>query len=954
MMAKWLIQAVKRLAGRVVRTPPLYDCTEKALRLWLVICLLFTSLPGEVVWAQGDDPQARAEVLLRSLTPEERVGQLFLVTFKGTDVGATSQIYDLIVNRHVGGVLLQANRDNFIGPDNTVPALYQMIGALQTHEWDASQAGSGQGDAPSYVPLLVGMTQEGDQPGGGQILSGMTPLPSQMAIGATWKPELAERVGVALGSELQAMGVNLLLGPSLDVQDVVQIGQGEDLGTQTFGGDPFWVGEMGKAYINGLHLGSNNHLAVIAGHFPGRGGSDRPPEDEVATVRKSLEQLKQIELAPFFAVTGNAGSTVKMADGLLVSHIRYQGFQGNIRATTRPVSFDPAALGLILGLQPLAMWREGGGLVVSDNLGSAAVRRFYDPTGRSFDARQVARNALLAGNDLLYVDNFVASGDPDAYTTLTKTLDFFVQKYREDPAFAQRVDASVTRILMLKYRLYPAFRLEAVLPPEASVSNVGKNQQAAFDVASRAVTLISPDANELSSTLPRPPEQRERILFITDQFAARQCSQCAEQPLLGIDALQNVIVRLYGPTAGGQVYQSRMASYSFGDLEGFLRGVPAPAATQEQSTFENDLRSADWVVFMMRDVRTTRSTSLAVRQFLKERPDLLRNKRLIAFALNAPYYLDATDISKLTAYYGLYDRSPAFLEVAARVLFQEATPEGALPVSVAGVGYDLIVATSPEPNQVIPLAVDQPETTAQGGGTLIPTAVPTFRVGDTLPLRTGVIYDHNRNLVPDGTVVRFLFTTGGKEGGTVQYETETRAGVGRASYRIQNPGLLEIRVVSDPAMVSQVLQLDVQRDEAVAVTAIAPTAVIATATPEPSSTPVLATPVPQVTPKPPEPAGPQAFDWLLAALVMAAGVAVLLWGAGRWTAPRWGVRWALSAWTGGALAYLYLALGLPGSAAVIAKLGASGGAALVSLFGMLVGWGCGLLWQRVMQQRAVR
>ena len=110
---------------------------------------------------------------------------------------------------------------------------------------------------------------------------------------------------------------------------------GGDLGTRVFGGDPFWVGEMGRAYVSGLHTGSENKLLVVAKHFPGVGGSDRLPEEEVSTVRKSIDQLKQMELAPFFAVSGNAATPESTVDGLLVSHIRYQGFQGNIRATAR-------------------------------------------------------------------------------------------------------------------------------------------------------------------------------------------------------------------------------------------------------------------------------------------------------------------------------------------------------------------------------------------------------------------------------------------------------------------------------------------------------------------------------------------------------------------------------------------------------------------------------------------
>ena len=54
--------------------------------------------------------------------------------------------------------------------------------------------------------------------------------------------------------------------------------------------ETFWVGRLGSAYIRGLHSGSGGQIAVIGKHFPGVGGSDRPIEEEVSTVRKSLER----------------------------------------------------------------------------------------------------------------------------------------------------------------------------------------------------------------------------------------------------------------------------------------------------------------------------------------------------------------------------------------------------------------------------------------------------------------------------------------------------------------------------------------------------------------------------------------------------------------------------------------------------------------------------------------
>src|SRR6185369_12757237 len=106
-------------------------------------------------------------------------------------------------------------------------------------------------------------------------------------------------------------------------------------------------------------------------------------------------------------------------------------------------------------------------------------------------------------------------------------------------------------------------------------------------------------------------------------------------------------------------------------------------------------------------------------------PDLVRNKRIVVFAFNAPYYLDTTDLSKLTAFYALYSRAPEFVSVAARLLFRELTPHGAAPVSVPGIGYQLANVTRPDPSQVIELN-SQP----RSAGLLL---------GDTITLTTGVI-----------------------------------------------------------------------------------------------------------------------------------------------------------------------------------------------------------------------
>ncbi len=467
---------------------------------YLIVFLSASIFPFQTVPA-APSPEDQASALLAKMTPEEKVGQLFLVTYKGTDVGAGTDIADLVTNHHVGGVVLLAKNGNVVdqrqASDSPPRQVFLQIRQLQQDLWEYAQlsqvnSNTGQSFSPVYIPLFTGIQQEGDGYPNDQILHGLTPLPNEMALGATWSPDLAAQVGDILGKELSILGINLLLGPSLDVLESPQLELTNSLGTRAFGGDPYWVGLLGRAYISGVHEGSSGKVAVVAKHFPGHGSSDRLPEEEVATVRKSLDELKSFDLAPFFAVTGNSPSPEETTDALLTSHIRYQGLQGNIRSTTRPVSFDPQALSLLMSLPELSAWRQNGGVMVSEDLGSLAVRRFYDLTSQTFDARRVALNAFLAGNDLLYISDFSSADDTNSTNSAIRTLDFFAQKYHEDSAFAQRVDGSVLRILTLKSRLYKNFTLSNVLADENALDQLGTSSQVTFDVARKAATLISP------------------------------------------------------------------------------------------------------------------------------------------------------------------------------------------------------------------------------------------------------------------------------------------------------------------------------------------------------------------------------------------------------------------------------------------------------------------------------
>lgn len=888
---------------------------------------------------------AKAQALLEKMTPEEKVGQLFLVTFQGNNIQTNSDIYDLINNYYVGGVMLLAGNDNFSGDGQTIEKAVELTQKLQTFGQEVSSQThvnpvSGEDFTPAYVPLFIAISQEGDGYPYDQILNGVTTLPNEMAIGASWNPDMAKQAGSVLGQELATIGVNLVFGPSLDILESPHTDTSSDLGTRTFGGDPYWVGKMGQAYIEGLHTGSNDQVAVVAKHFPGYGGSDRLPEEEVATVRKSLDQLLEFELTPFINVTGQAPTIEAAADGLLTAHIRYQGFQGNIRATTRPVSFDPQALKLLLSLPDIEQWRNLGGVMVSDNLGSQAVRGFYDLTSQPFDMpRRVALNAFLAGNDLLYVSDF-SSGDLDSITSAKRTLEFFAQKYREDQAFAQRVDESVLRILMLKFRLYKDFDLQQVLAPTTANSEIGQSQQVTFDIARQATTLISPTQAELDDTIPDPPNQNDRIVFVTDSRTGNQCSQCEEVPLIGKRALEQSILRLYGPQAGGQVTPANMISYSLDDLQEML---DAPDGSTQ---IERSLTRANWIVFSMLDSNPRYSSYQTLSRFLAERPDLFQNKRLIVFAFNAPYFLDATNISKLTAYYALYSKSPQFVDMAAYLLFQELRPEGASPVSIPGISYDLSTVLFPDPAQIIPIELDLPNVeSTQIGVTPEPTPVPIFHIGDMIPIRTGVIVDQNGHAVPDGTPVDFTISIAGQTGPERQSQTTTD-GYARMGYTVTAPGKLEINATSELAE-SEVFTLDIpipSGDELVTPTTTS------TSTPEPSPT-ATATPFEELIAPIAAPLKPGMGDWLMA-LVVSAGIAWIGYKfISNSSSLHWGIRSGLLALVGGLLAYSYLALNLPGSD-ILLDPSIPRGVLIFTVIGTILGLLAGWFWYRSNTQEA--
>ena len=194
-----------------------------------------------------------------------------------------------------------------------------------------------------------------------------------------------------------------------------------------------------------------------------------------------------------------------------------------------------------------------------------------------------------------------------------------------------------------------------------------------------------------------------------------------------------------------------------------------------------------------------------------------------------------------------------------------------------------------------------------------PTPLPSFKVGDLITIRTSPILDHNQNIVPDGTRVRFDFRISGEPDITQQFESTTQGGVAFFNYRIESAGGMDVIASSGLATRSETLQINISPEGVMSFFAFTPTPLVSP-TPEPTPTATITPtlqPTPTSTPNPFPPAIPPGRlgfwcsgdgDWQRPDMIG------LLW----WGSSRWGLRSALCALIGGLGAYTYLNLGISG------------------------------------------
>jgi len=817
----------------------------RGLLLCSVLALLF---PAPVYPQQGP-----VDRIMELMTVEQRIGQLFMVDFVGTDTGDESGISQLILEYKVGAVLISESTGNIInqGEEPLARQVSRLTNELQSLAYQANgQVIEGDG---TFVPLFIALEQEGNGFPHTQLRSGFTPVLSNMALGASWSDDQARATGAIVGQELASLGVNMLLGPVVDVLESPRSGGRGDLGVRTFGGNPYWVGRLARSYVRGVHEGSEGRVATIAKHFPGRGSSGRDPESEVATVDKTLEEMRAGELVPFAALTAYAaGDPLSTTDGLMVGHIRCQAFQQGMRFFSDPLTLDEGGLRVAMDLPEFSDWHSTG-LLVADFLGADSIKEHRDPWGTGFPHFRIAQQALVAGNDILPLVQFSVSDDwtADAFPKIVATIERFQERYETDGTFRPWVDQAVRKILQAKLRLYGEPSLERVLVDEdAAASSVGGGVDAVRQMAEEAVTLLYPSVEELGSRLASPPTPDDDIVIL-------QCFEdCYPTPVLSGEALQNTLVRLYGPEGTGQVNPERVRSLGFGQVYDWIGGNLSPA---DAGLVERLMQDAEWVILALSDYNPDDfPASRAAKALLEEREYYLSGKQVVAIAYDAPYHLDSTEVGKLSAYYAVYGRAIPSLEASWRPIFEpDFVPLGASPVDVAGADYWLASELQPAPGETIELERLSP-----------PADAPLHVGGEPLVVQTSMILDRNGHAIPDGTYVEFR---GSYLRADIflgpQVVTDTVGGVAGASFWLDAPapgGFIEVTAMSGEAT-SDALRVEVL----VPVTPFPTFTPTATAMPSPTPTltpaptrpaPVIPTPAPP--PVPPAVPATRPVDWL--------------------------------------------------------------------------------------------
>ena len=392
---------------------------------------------------------------LARMTPEEKVGQLFIQNVYGKDAttpdarniplyGVASPA-EVVRKYHLGGVIYFAWTDSVQNP--------QQITGLSN---GLQQAALTQ-DSKVHVPLQVATDQE--QGVVTRIGPPATQFPGSMALGAGRSTDDARTAARITGEELKAMGVNTDFAPDSDV-NVNALNP--VIGTRSFSSDPELAADMVGAQVRGYQ--DDAGISSSAKHFPGHGDTATDSHVAFPIITHTRQQWEQIDAPPFKQAIADG------IDMIMTAHLSFPALDdfGDPATLSRPI---------LTGLLRNELGYKG--VIVTDSLAMQGVRDLYG------DA-EVAVRALSAGADQL----LMTPAMDDAYAAVLDAV-------RTGRISHADLDAKVRRVLELKYSR--GIVAHPYADPAALDSVVGTPEHlaAADAITDRTTTLVKNDAGTL-------------------------------------------------------------------------------------------------------------------------------------------------------------------------------------------------------------------------------------------------------------------------------------------------------------------------------------------------------------------------------------------------------------------------------------------------------------------------
>ncbi|OFE14841.1 beta-hexosaminidase [Humibacillus sp. DSM 29435] len=346
-------------------------------------------------------PTSCSARIVSSLSASEQAGQLLMV---GLDVNASRTSLDsLVTGQHLGGVILLGGWFN---------------GAAAVRSTTAHLAGLASDSATGGLGLMLAADQEG---GAVQQLrgAGFTRMPSARSQNSLSDSSLTAQA-TTWARQIKAAGVNVNLAP---VADTVPASLGTGNGPigqygREFSSDPDDNAGKVSAFIAGMSAGG---VASTVKHFPGIGRIRNNTDFYSTGITDTTTTTTDPYLRPF------ASGIRAGADMVMVGSAIYSRIDPGVNAPfSRAIVTD------------LLRGRLGyGGVVITDDVGAAKAVS-GTPTGER------ATRFVDAGGDI------VLSATPSSIPTMHAAL---TARMASDPAFAQKVEVAVTRVVKLKLKM---------------------------------------------------------------------------------------------------------------------------------------------------------------------------------------------------------------------------------------------------------------------------------------------------------------------------------------------------------------------------------------------------------------------------------------------------------------------------------------------------------------------